>query len=85
MIHPGWYIGYVIAFSLIWIVVVCVAIVLNLARRIAAQSREISMAIHSTAVHTDEMRHVASINSGTGSLTAGLAKVRARLYERQGV
>jgi hypothetical protein len=83
MIHPGWYIGFVIAFVLIQGVVICVAIVLNLARRIGVQSREISMAIHATAVHTGPMRTVATINRGTESVTSGLVRVRARLYESE--
>lgn len=81
--HLGWYIGYVIAFVLIQGVVICVAIVLNLARRIGVQSREISMAIFTTGVHTDSMRTVAEINKDTASVVTGLARVRARLYERE--
>lgn len=82
MSHTGWYVGYVIAFVLIWGVVICVALVVNLARRIGVQSREISMAIHATGVQTDSMRDVAAINKGTASVVAGLARVRAHLYER---
>ena len=83
MTHTGWYIGYLIAFVLIQGVVICVAIVLNLARRIGVQSREISMAIFTTGMQTDAMRNVATINKGTESVVAGLARVRARLYERE--
>lgn len=82
--HAGWYIGFVIAFVLIQGVVICVALVLNLARRIGVQSEQISMAIFATGVQTDSMRTVAAINAGTESVVAGLARVRATLYERNG-
>jgi hypothetical protein len=80
MSHTGWYVGYVIAFVLIQGIVICVSIVLNLARRIGVQSREISMAILSTGMQTDPMRTVATINKGTKSVVGGLSRVRAHLY-----
>lgn len=80
MTHPGWYIGFFIAFPLIEGVVIAVAIVLNLARRIGDQSREISLAIHATGVNTDAMRDVATINQGTQGVNAGLSRVRSRLF-----
>jgi hypothetical protein len=84
MSHTGWYVGYVIAFVLIQGIVICVSIVLNLARRIGVQSREISMVILSTGVQTDPMRTVATINKGTESVVGGLSRVRAHLYGREG-
>jgi hypothetical protein len=84
MSHTGWYVGYVIAFVLIQGIVISVSLVLNLARRIGVQSREISMAILSTAVHTDPMQTVATINKGTESVVGGLSRVRAHLYGTEG-
>ncbi len=80
--HAGWYIGFVIAFVLIWGVVICVANILNLARRISVQSREISLALNATADNTDAMQLVDTINQGTHSVNTGLERVRAHLYER---
>jgi predicted Holliday junction resolvase-like endonuclease len=76
----SWYIGIVIAFVLVWVVVICVATILNLARRISVQAREIALALSATGCNTDVLQVIPAVNEQVANVYAGVGGVRAKLF-----
>lgn len=77
----AWYLGFFVAFTLILVVVICVAAILDLARRISVQARELSVALNATGRNTDVLQAVPSVNSMIGSVYGVVGKVRTRVLE----
>jgi|GEM_PF-6477648 len=78
--HPGWYVGLVIAFVLVWVVVICVATILNLARRISVQAREIAVALNAAGRNTEVLQVIPAVNDQVIRVYAGVGGVRAKLF-----
>ncbi|WP_183097965.1 hypothetical protein [Nocardioides pelophilus] len=78
--HPGWYFGLVIAFVLVSVVVICVATILNLARRISVQVREIAVALSATGRNTDILQVIPAVNEQVVQVYAAVSGVRAKFF-----
>jgi len=79
---PAWYFGLAVGFSLVLVVVVCVANILNLARRISVQARELSVALNATGNNTDVLHVIPSVNAMIVSVYGSIGAVRTNLLER---
>lgn len=75
----GWYVGYVIAAVVIAIVVINVAIILGLARRIGVQADQITSALDEARINTLPLWDVDKINGGVRSITQSAQEARALL------
>ena len=75
----GWYVGYAIAAVVIAIVVVLVASILGLARRIAFQALQIEESLEHSRVNTLPLWEVDKVNSTVRSITKSAAQARAAL------
>lgn len=76
---PVWYIGIVIALALVWVVVICVAVILNLARRISVQARQLAVALNAAAINTDVLQVIPAVNEQVVRVYGGVGGVRAKL------
>lgn len=76
-----WYAGLTVAFVLVLVVVICVASILNLARRISVQARELSVSLHETAGNTDVLQVIPSVNEMVVTVYGAIGAVRARVFE----
>ena len=79
--HPGWYIGFAIAFVLIWVVVICVATILNLARRISLQAIDIADALQETGENTDILQAVPGVTDQITGVYGAVGAVRSTFLE----
>jgi hypothetical protein len=75
----GWYVGYVIAAVVITIVVICVAIILGLARRIGVQADEIVGIVDRARINTLPLWDVDKVTQGLRSVTRTAQEARAAL------
>lgn len=75
----GWYVGLAIAGVVITLVVVLVAIILGLARRIGVQAVAIRDALEDSRVNTLPLWDVAHVNDTLRSITQGAAQARGAL------
>lgn len=79
--HPGWYIGLAIAFVLIWIVVICVAQILGLARRVSEQAYEVAEALEAIGDNTDVLRAIPNVNDLITGVYGAVGAVRTTFLE----
>jgi len=79
----SWYVGLTIAGVLITVVVILVAIILTMARRIAVQAQAITDSLEESQVHTLALWDVAQVNEGltgiVGSAQAARGVLEAKL------
>jgi hypothetical protein len=75
----GWYLGFTIAFVLIEAIVILVAVIVQLARRIARQAGEAAELIRSCAQNTRAIGGVNRINEDTTLIVQGMTAVREKL------
>lgn len=80
---PAWYVGMAVAFAAVLAVVICVAAILNLARRISVQARELAVALHATAGNTDILQAIPAVNDQIVTAYAGVNAVRTAVLERK--
>lgn len=78
----GWYIGYVIGGVAITAVVVLVAIILTMARRIAVQAEDITKALDASRMNTQPLWDVAKVNMGLSGIV-GSARAARTVLERR--
>lgn len=79
----AWYIGLVVGFALVFVVVICVANILNLARRVSVQARELSVALNATGNNTDVLQVIPSVNDLIVSVYGSIGAVRTHILERR--
>jgi hypothetical protein len=72
----GWYVGLVVGSVMVFAVVVLVAVILQLARRLGLQNRDIADALAAIRKHTAAMPAVDDINSDTARVNDSLARLR---------
>jgi len=75
----GWYVGLAIAAITIAVVVVLVAMILGLARRIGYQARAIEEALDQARVNTFPLWDVEKVNDGIRSVVKGAGQARTAL------
>ncbi len=75
----GWYVGYAITAVIIAIVVVLVATILGLARRIGVQALAIEESLENSRVHTLPLWDVDKVNSGVRSIIKSASQARHSL------
>ena len=80
---PAWYIGLIVGFALVLAVVICVANLLNLARRISVQARELSVALNATGNNTDVLQVIPSVNELIVTVYGAIGAVRTNVLERR--
>lgn len=78
--NPAWYIGLVIGCVLVWVVVILVATILNLARRISVQARELSVVLYATGRNTDVLQAIPDVNRQVVRVYGGVGGVRTKLF-----
>jgi hypothetical protein len=78
----GWYVGYVIATIVIAIVVVLVASILGLARRIGVQALAITAALEEGRIATLPMWEVSKVNDALRNINRNAQQARAVLEMR---
>lgn len=77
-----WYISFVIAGVVITLVVVLVAIILTMARRIAVQALEVTAALEEARANTEALWDVAKVNEGLTSIVGSAQAARGVLGAR---
>lgn len=77
-----WYIGYAIAGVVITLVVILVAIILTMARRIAVQAAAITESLEQARVNTLPMWDVATVNEGLTNIVGNAQAARGVLEDR---
>ena len=75
----GWYVGYIIAGVLITVVVILVAIILGLARRIGVQADIVVGALDQARINTLPLWDVDKVNGGVRSIIQSAQEARAAL------
>jgi len=75
----GWYVGYVIAAVLITVVVILVAMILGLARRIGVQADVITGDLDQARINTLPLWDVDKVNGGVRSIIKSAQEARAAL------
>ena len=75
----GWYVGYIIAGVLITVVVILVAIILGLARRIGVQADVVVGALDQARINTLPLWDVDKVNGGVRSIIKSAAEARTAL------
>ncbi len=75
----GWYVGYAITAIIIAIVVVLVASILDLARRIAVQALQITAALDQGRINTLPLWDVDKVNGGVRSIIKSAQTARGVL------
>ena len=75
----GWYVGYAITAVIITIVVVLVAIILGLARRIGVQADVVTGALDQARINTLPLWDVDKVNGGVRSIIRSAQEARAAL------
>ena len=73
----GWYVGYIIAGVLITVVVILVAIILGLARRIGVQADVVVGALDQARINTLPLWDVDKVNGGVRSIIKSAQEARA--------
>ena len=79
VVLTGWYVGFVIAGLVIAIVVVLVATILGLARRIGVQAAEIEAALADTRMNTLALWQVNRVTRALRNITLNASKARSAL------
>ena len=79
VVLTGWYVGYAITAVVISIVVVLVAIILGLARRIGVQADAITGALDQARINTLPLWDVDKVNGGIRSIIRSAQEARAAL------
>jgi len=79
VVLTGWYVGYAITAVIITIVVVLVAIILGLARRIGVQAEQITRSLDQARINTLPLWDVDKINGGVRSIIRSAQEARAVL------
>ena len=72
----GWYVGYVVAGVLITVVVILVAIILGLARRIGVQADVVVGALDQARINTLPLWDVDKVNGGVRSIIKSAQEAR---------
>ncbi len=75
----GWWVGYVIGLVTITAVVVLVAMILTLARRIGLQAIAITEALEESRVNTEPLWDVGKANTSLRTIVTGAAQARGVL------
>ena len=75
----GWYVGYIIAGVLITVVVILVAIILGLARRIGVQADVVVGALDQARINTLPLWDVDKVNGGVRSIIKSAQEARSVL------
>ncbi len=75
----GWYVGYVVAGVLITVVVVLVAIILGLARRIGVQADVVVGGLDQARINTLPLWDVDKVNGGLRSIVKSAQEARTAL------
>ena len=75
----GWYVGYIIAGVLITVVVILVAIILGLARRIGVQADVVVGALDQARINTLPLWDVDKVNGGVRSIITSAQEARTAL------
>ncbi|HEV2761137.1 MAG TPA: hypothetical protein VGV86_16370 [Acidimicrobiales bacterium] len=75
----GWYVGYVVAGLLITVVVILVAIILGLARRIGVQADVVVGALDQARINTLPLWDVDKVNGGVRSIIKSAQEARTAL------
>lgn len=78
----GWYVGLALGLAATFVAVVMVATILQLARRIAIQNRDIAATLAAIARHTDPIPRVSGINLDASSMNDGFARIRTLIKLR---
>lgn len=79
----GWYVGFAITIVVIAIVVICVASILTLARRIGEQAIEIELGLEEARKRTLPLWNVANVNDELNQIVRRAATARSVLEARQ--
>lgn len=79
----AWYLGMAVGFLLVLAIVICVANILNLARRISVQAREVSVALNTTGNNTDVLQVIPSVNELIVTVYGAIGAVRTNVLERK--
>lgn len=77
-----WYVSFAIAGVCITLVVILVAIILTMARRIAVQATSITEALEQSRINTLPMWDVATVNEGLTGIVGSAQAARGVLEER---
>jgi hypothetical protein len=72
----GWYVGYIVAGVLITVVVILVAIILGLARRIGVQADVVVGALDQARINTLPLWDVDKVNGGVRSIIKSAQEAR---------
>ncbi len=75
----GWYVGYIVAGVLITVVVILVAIILGLARRIGVQADVVVGALDQARINTLPLWDVDKVNGGVRSIIKSAQEARSAL------
>ncbi len=75
----GWYVGYAIAFVVLVVVVILVATILGLARRIGVQALAVIEAIDDGRINTLALWEVDKINGGLREIVRSAEEARTAL------
>ena len=75
----GWYVGYIVAGVLITVVVILVAIILGLARRIGVQADVVVGALDQARINTLPLWDVDKVNGGVRSIISISHEARTAL------
>lgn len=79
--HPGWYIGFIVALAAVFVIVICVATILSIARRIAMQARELALALNVTKKNTDVLHALPGVNKQIVDVYGAVGLVRTKVLE----
>lgn len=83
VVLTGWYVGYVITLVVIAAVVVLVAMILGLARRIGVQALRVTEALDEARIHTLALWDVAKVNDSLRGTIKRAKQARAALGGEQ--
>lgn len=79
--NPGWYIGLFLGLAAVFAVVICVANILNLARRISGQARELALTLSETKSNTDVLHALPGVNKKITDVYGAVGLVRTKVLE----
>ncbi|MDQ6783505.1 MAG: hypothetical protein M3063_08705 [Actinomycetota bacterium] len=75
----GWYVGFIIATAVVIIVVILVVVILRLARTIAIQARDVTLALDDCRANTMALWEVQQVNTGVKDINRSAASARELL------
>jgi hypothetical protein len=77
----GWYIGLFIGLAAVFVIVICVANILSLARRISGQARELALTLKQTKENTDVLHALPGVNKMITDVYGAVGLVRSEVLE----